>query len=132
MKQKIHVQLEIALEQCHELVALKLRLQKVINGNQSAGAGDLDMAARSLNREYADLVARDGQVDLVPVAVRGAAPADQRPLIHELASTVFVTAEFGHTPAALKLALVVVLAGKGKEELFLSVVGIIILANCSI
>lgn len=124
MQQKIYVQLEVALEQRHELVALKLRLQKVINGNQSAGAGDLDMATRSLNREHADLVARDGQVDLVPVAVRGAAPADERSLIHELASTVFVASEFRHTPAALKLALVIILAGKGKEELFLSVVGI--------
>lgn len=44
MQQKIHVQLEVPLEQRHELVALKLRLQKIINGDQSAGAGDLDVA----------------------------------------------------------------------------------------
>lgn len=78
------------------------------------------MAARSFNREDADLVARDGQVDLVPVAVCRTAPADERPFVHELTRTVFIAAELGHTPAALKLALVIILAGEGKQEFLLS------------
>lgn len=79
------------------------------------------MAPRALDREHADLVAGYGEVDLVPVPICRARPVDQNALVHELTRAVLVRAEFGHPPAALELALVVVLPGEGQEELLFSV-----------
>ena len=118
MQQQVDIQPQIPLKETHKLVRLKLRLQKVLDGHERAGAGHLDVAATALDAEHADLVARDGQVDLVPVALGDALPRDEHALVVERPRAVLVRAELGHAARPLELALVVVLLGEGKEEAF--------------
>jgi len=72
MQQQIDVESQVALEKCHKLVCLELGLQEVLDRHKSTGARDLDVAAATLEGENADLVARDGQIDLSPIAFRHA------------------------------------------------------------
>lgn len=60
---------------------LKLRLQQVLDGHQGAGTRHLDVAATTLETENADLVARDGDVDLAPVALGDTRPRDEHALV---------------------------------------------------
>jgi hypothetical protein len=116
VQQQVDVELEVALKEVHELVRLELGLQEVLDGDKGAGAGHLDVAAGALDGEDADLVAADGDVNLVVVCDAG--PGDEDALVGELAGRVLEAAEFGDAAAALELALVVVLAGEGEEEAF--------------
>lgn len=81
------------------------------------------MAAAALKTENADLVTRDGDVDLTPVALGDARPRDQHALVREGAGRVLEGAELGDAAGALELALVVVLLGEGEKETFLAVGG---------
>lgn len=121
MQQQIDIQPQLPLKQVHELMRLKLRLQEVLDGHQRAGARHLDVAATALETEDADLVARDGDVDLAPVALGNARPRDQHALVGQGAGRVLEGAELGDAAGALELALVVVLLGEGEEETFLAV-----------
>jgi hypothetical protein len=51
MQQQINVELEVALEQSHELVGLELCLQEVLNRHQGTGSRDLDVSSRTLKTE---------------------------------------------------------------------------------
>lgn len=81
------------------------------------------MAAAALQTKNADLVARDGDVDLTPVALGDARPRDQHALVREGAGRVLEGAELGDAAGALELALVVVLLGEGEKETFLAIGG---------
>lgn len=118
MQQQIHIQPQPPLEKRHELVRLKLRLQQVLDRHQRARARHLDVRAAALEREDADLVARDGQVDLAPVALGDPLPGDEDALVREGAGRVLVRAELGDAAGAEEVALVVVLFGEGEEETF--------------
>lgn len=118
MQQQIHIQPQPPLEKRHELVRLKLRLQQVLDRHQRARARHLDVRAAALEREDADLVARDGQVDLAPVALGDPLPGDEDALVREGAGRVLVRAELGDAAGTEEVALVVVLFGEGEEETF--------------
>lgn len=123
MQQQINIQPQLALKQVHELVRLKLRLQQVLDGHQRASSGHLDVAPAAFQRKDADLVARDGDVDLAPVALGNTRPRDKHALVTEGAGRVLEGAKLGHAAGALELALVVVLFGEGEEEALFAVVG---------
>jgi hypothetical protein len=118
MQQQINVESQVALEECHKLVCLELGLQEVLDRHKSTGARDLDVAAAALEGENADLVARDGQIDLSPIAFRHARPRYEDTFVEKSSSAVFVRAELGDSPASLELALVIVLFGEWKEKPF--------------
>lgn len=83
VQEQVHVELEVALEEVHELVGLELRLEEVLDGDEGAGAGHLDVSAGALDGEDTDFVAADGDVDLVVVGDAG--PGDEDALVGELA-----------------------------------------------
>jgi hypothetical protein len=72
MQEKVDVKPQIALEEGHELMSLKLRLQEILDRHKSACARNLNVAAAALEGEDADLVARDSEVNLAPIALRHA------------------------------------------------------------
>lgn len=76
------------------------------------------MAAAPLDVEHAHLVARDGQVDVAPVAFRYALPRYDDALAEQRAHAVLVGAEFRHPAGSLEFSLVVVLFGEWKEMTF--------------
>lgn len=116
MQQQVDVQFEVSLEEVHKLVRLELGLKQVFDGDLTARPGYLDMAARALDREHADLVARDGEIDLVQVPVDDPRPRHEDAPLGEGAGAVLVRPELRDAAAALELALVVVLFGEGEEE----------------
>ena len=70
--------------------------------------------------EDANLVARDGQVDLVPALFGVAGPGDEHALFRQRARAVLEAAEFRDAAGAGQLALVVVLLGEGQQEALLA------------
>lgn len=118
MQEQVNVESETALEERHELVVVELGLEEVVEGHVRAGTGDLDAAHAALDEEDADLVRRDGQVDLVVLFLRVALVGDQDALVGQRPGRVFERAEFRHPAGPLQLAFVVVLFGEGDEEAF--------------
>ena len=68
----------------------------------------------------ANLVARDGQVDLIPLRLWVACPRDEHALLRERARAVLEATELRHAAGASELALVVILLREGHEEALLA------------
>lgn len=102
-------------------MCLELGLEEVLDGDEGAGARHLDVAPAALELEDTDLVARDGQVDVAPVAVGDALPGHHHALLRERPRAVLERPELGHPAGPLQLPLVVVLLREGEEEALLSV-----------
>lgn len=64
MKEKIDIQLQSTLEQVHELMIVELRTQAVFQRNLGAGARYLNAAQATFDKEDANLITGDGDVDL--------------------------------------------------------------------
>jgi hypothetical protein len=79
------------------------------------------VAARPFDGKNADLVARDSEVDLVPISLGDTGPRDDDALFGKGADTVLVGPELGDATGAFEFALVIVLLGEGEEELLFSV-----------
>ena len=60
VEEEIDVEAEAPFEEGDELVGLELGLEEVLDGDEPAGAGYLDVAAAALKLEYTDLIARNG------------------------------------------------------------------------
>lgn len=97
---------------------IELGLEEIVQRDMGAGTGDLNTAHTALDEEDADLVRRDGQVDLVVLFLRIALVGDQDPLVGQRTGGILERAEFRHASRSLQLAFVVVLFGKGDEEAF--------------
>lgn len=74
MKEQVNVKLQPALEQVHKLVIIELRAQAVFQWNLSAGAWYLNAAQAAFDKEYANLITRDGDIDLFVLLFRVARP----------------------------------------------------------
>lgn len=122
MQEQIHIHLDLpaAAEELQELRVVELRLQQLIERHLRAGAGHGDGPVAALEGEDAHFVARDGEVDVRPLAFRVPAPLDQDAPVGEFLGRVLEGAEFGDAAGALQFALVVPLLGEGHEEAFLA------------
>lgn len=65
MQKQIDVQLQSALEQVHKLVIVELRAQAVLQRDLGAGARYLNAAQAAFDKEDANLVTGDGDVNLL-------------------------------------------------------------------
>lgn len=105
-------------------MVIELRLEETIEGHFGKGTGDHHGTLRTLNLKDTCLVAGNGNVEAVPLALVVARPRDEDALFGQVAGRVLEGAEAVLAPAVLELALVVVLAGKGQEELLLALLGL--------
>ncbi len=116
----IHLHLAAAAEKLHELRVVELRLEQIVQGHLGAGAGHGDGPVAAVEREDADFVAADGEVDVLPLALRVAVPRDEDAPVAQFLGAVFEGAEFGDAAGAGQFAFVVPLLGEGHEEAFLA------------
>lgn len=122
MQEEVHIHPDLAApaEELQELRVVELRLQQVVQRHAGARAGDGDRPVAALELEDADLVARDGEVDVRPLPLRVALPRGQDAAVRQLLGRVLEGAEAGHAAGALQLSLVVPLLGEGHEEALLA------------
>ena len=90
MQQQVDIEPHVPLKQRHKLMSLELSLEQVLNGHQRTSTRNLDMTPASLEGKDADLVARDGEVDLAPFTLGNARPRDKYALVREGARAVLV------------------------------------------
>ena len=107
-------------EKLQKLRIVELRLQQIVERDLGARPGDTDRTVGALDAEDAHLVARDGEIDLVPRALRVACPGDEDAAIGQVLGGVFEGAELGDAARAGEFAFVVPLLGEGHEEAFLA------------
>lgn len=122
MQEQIHIHLDLTAraEKLQKLRVVELRLQQIIQRHLSARARYGNRPVAALEREDADFVARDGEIDVRPLAFGVAAPCDEDASVGEFLGGIFEGAELGNTAGALELAFVVPLFREGHEEAFLA------------
>lgn len=123
MQEQIHIHLDFAApaEELQKLRVVELRLQELVQRHPCARARDRDRPGAALEQEDANLVTRDGEVDVGPLAlVRVTLPRRQDAAVRQLGGRVFKGAEARHAAGALELALVVPLLGEGHEKTLLA------------
>lgn len=122
MQEQIHIHphLPFPAEKLQKLCVVELRLQEIIQRHLRARPRNGNRPITALERKDADLVARDGEIDMRELAFRVAAPGDEDAPVCEFLGRVFEGAEFGDAAGALEFALVVPLFGEGHEEAFLA------------
>ena len=108
------------IEKLHHLRIIELGLQKIIERDLRRGARHGDGPIAALEDEDADLVAGDGEVDVLELAVGVAGPGEEDAAVGQLLGGVLEGAEFGDAARAGEFALVVPLLGEGHEEAFLA------------
>lgn len=116
MQEEIYIQSQSPFENIHELIRRKLRFQYALQWYLRTRSWNLNAAHTALDEKYADLVTRESDVNLVPLAFRVALPRDNNSLVCKCARRVFERPKFRLTATALELALMVVLLGERKEE----------------
>ena len=119
MQEQIHIDPDPAVrEELEELRVVELGLEQVVERDVRAGAGHGDGPVAALDAEDAHLVAREGEVDLVPLALGVALPGHEDAAVGQVLGRVFEGAELGHPAGPLQFALVVPLLGEGHQEAF--------------
>lgn len=101
MQEQIDVESKTTLEQRHKLMIIELGLEKVVERHVRARTGDLNTTHAALDEEHADLVGRDGQVNLVVLFLGIALVGDQDAFVGQRSGRVFERAEFRHSSRAL-------------------------------
>ena len=116
----IHFNLPSTPKKLHELRIVELRLEQIIQRHLRAGAGHGNGTVAAFEREDADFVAADGEINVLPLAFGVAVPGDQDAAVGEFLGAVFERAEFGDAAGPGEFAFVVPLFGEGHQEAFLA------------
>ena len=120
MQEQINIHLQRTRKEFQKLRAVILRLEQIIQRHLGAGPGHGNAAVAALDAENTDLVARQREIELSPLALVVALPIDEDAAVREVLGRVFEGAELGHAAGALEFAFVVPLLGEGHEEAFLA------------
>lgn len=90
MQKQINIDPQRPFKEIDKLRVVKLRLQQIVQRDLGIRAGDHHIATRSVDHEYADLVAGDGEIDAIPLPLGVSAPVDQDAAVGEIARRVLV------------------------------------------
>lgn len=95
MQEEIDIQLQGILEQVHVLIVIELRAQTSFQSDLGACSRNLNASHTAFDKEDANLIARNCNVDLVPLSLSVPLPRDKHGLVCESSSRVLAGAEFG-------------------------------------
>lgn len=76
MQEKVNIKLQTPLKQVHILIIIELRTQTLLQRDLRTRARNLNTPHTALDKEHADFVARNSQVDLIPLFFCVALPGD--------------------------------------------------------
>ncbi len=124
MQKEVDIDSKRALEKVHELGIVELGLQQIVQRDLGIGARNHHVPAAPVDGEDADFIARDGQVDPIPLPLQVALPVHQDALVGQVACRVLVAAELEGAAAALQFAFVIPLFGEGHDESFFALLAL--------
>ena len=95
MQEQIHIDLQSPTEELQKLHSVVLRLQQIIQRHLGASSRHRNAAIAALDAENTDLVARERDIELRPLALVIPLPVNKDAAVREVLGRVFVGAELG-------------------------------------
>ena len=85
MQKQVNVNAQLTLEQVHKLRIVELRLQQIIERNLGIGPRNHHVPAASINHKHANLVARNSEINSIPLSLGVAFPVNENSLVSKVA-----------------------------------------------